>query len=224
VSSQKVITVDIWSDFVCPWCWIAKHRFEGALNQFEHKSLVQVNYRAYRIAPQEKPAQFGPAIATKFPSPDKADQVMDSAKTQGKTEGLDFNFETALYGDTLQAHCLVKSLIDPVRREALIERIFVESFTHGKSIFTKESLKEIALYVGISETVIDDAWKNARLESEVVRDELNVMHFGSGVPIYIFNSEILVSGAHSAARFLETLQSFASDRLLVNQEQAPTCN
>lgn len=53
-AESKLITIDVWSDFVCPWCWIAKRRFEIALADFEHKDLVQVNYKAFRLAAGQK--------------------------------------------------------------------------------------------------------------------------------------------------------------------------
>ncbi|MBF4988175.1 DsbA family oxidoreductase [Methylophilus sp. 14] len=221
--TNKVITVDIWSDFVCPWCWIAKHRFEKALKHFEHRSLVEVSYRSFRIAAEADPSPFKQAVTIKFLSEERASKLVAMVESQGQLEGLTYDFESMQFGDTLQAHCLVKSIIDPARRSALMERLYLDSTTYGKSLFTRESLKEIALDVGISEIVIDDAWRNQRLTAEVLRDELMALQYGSSVPLFVFNSNQVLSGAQSAAALLEMLNSLKPGIDATIVEDAPTC-
>lgn len=101
------ITVDIWSDFVCPWCWIAKKRFEKGLDAFEHKNQVTIQYHSYRLASGLTPQPFKDALY-KFGGKSGADAMMNHVKSAGELEGLIYNFNSMLFGDTLDAHAIVK--------------------------------------------------------------------------------------------------------------------
>lgn len=207
MTTQQVITIEIWSDFICPWCWIAKRRLEQALERFEHKKSVEVIYRAYRLSSNATPERFVAAVAQKFGSEARANKLMTMVAEQAAVEGLVYDFDNMLFGDTLQVHALVKAIIDPKRKAALIELLYEESTTNGMSIFDKESLKSIAIKAGISPVVIDDAWQNKRLEALVYQDEAASSRYGSSVPLFVFDSHVVVSGTHPAETILESLNS-----------------
>lgn len=82
------ITIDIWSDFVCPWCWIAKKRFEKALDVFENKDNVLIRHHSYRIASEFAPAPFKAAMYKKFGTEQGAELMMKQIKIAGESEGL----------------------------------------------------------------------------------------------------------------------------------------
>ena len=136
----KPLVVDIWSDFVCPWCWVAKRRFDNALAKFEHKDAVQVNVHAYRIAPNHAPEPFTAALAKKFRDPAAAQGMMNAVQQHAAAEGLDYQFETMLFGDTTDAHMLVKAVGDGPLQKRLVEALYEQSTTHGKSLFDRGSL------------------------------------------------------------------------------------
>jgi predicted DsbA family dithiol-disulfide isomerase len=107
---MKRVNVEIWSDFACPWCWIAKRRFEKAVQNLTGKIEVTVTPKAYRLAKGMKPADFQMAVQQKFGNAAAARQMMDTVAGHGAREGLTYNFGTMRFGDTRDAHALVKSV------------------------------------------------------------------------------------------------------------------
>jgi len=202
----KKYVVDIWSDFVCPWCWIAKRRFEKALEQFPDKDSVQVNVRAYRLAAnQQAPEPMIAALKRKLGNPHSADAMIDTVTKYGRAEGLDYRFSTMLFGDTAEAHVLVKAVQDTAVKKRLVEMLYEQSTTHGKSLFDRTSLTAIAKAADVSDESIELAWSSVGLRGEMEEDEHFAAQLGSGVPLFVFNNEFSVSGAQPEAAFIEAL-------------------
>lgn len=204
-SVSKKFVVDIWSDYVCPWCWVAKRRFEKALEKFPHKDSVQVNVRAYRLAPNHAAEPMVGALKRKLGSPAAAVTMMNTVKQYGQSAGLDYRFETMLFGDTADAHVLVKAVEDEAVKKNLVEALYEQSTTQGKSLFDRNSLKAIAKSVGVSDESIRLAWSSPDLRLQMQKDERAAAQFGSGVPFFVFNNSFSVSGAQPQEAFLQAL-------------------
>ncbi|AZF43385.1 isomerase, putative [Pseudomonas sp. R1-43-08] len=202
---SKKYVVDIWSDFVCPWCWIAKRRFEKALEQLSGKDSVQVNVRAYRLAANHAPEPMVAALKRKLGNPHSADAMMDTVTKYGRSDGLDYRFSTMLFGDTADAHVLVKAVADPVAKKRLVEMLYEQSTTHGKSLFDRSSLTAMAKAAGVSNESIELAWSSEELRVEMEEDEHFAARLGSGVPLFVFDNAFSVSGAQPVTAFLEAL-------------------
>ena len=202
---SKKYVVDIWSDFVCPWCWVAKRRFEKALDRFDEKDAVQINIRAYRLAASHAPEPMIAALKRKLGNADTAEAMMSTVLAYGKAEGLDYIFDTMQFGDTADAHLLVKAVEEPTVKKRLMEALYEQSTTHGKSLFDRSSLEAIAREVGVSEESIQLAWSSVELRVEMEEDEHLVARLGSGVPMFVFNNEFSLSGAQPEVVFLEAL-------------------
>lgn len=115
--SSTPLVVEIWSDFACPWCWVAKRRFEQALEGAPYAGRVQVEVRAYRLAPDYAAEPMAQAVAKKLGSQAAARAMMDAVSQHAAAAGLDYRFETMLFGDTMDAHVLVKAVpTRPCRR------------------------------------------------------------------------------------------------------------
>ncbi|KQE14901.1 isomerase [Acinetobacter pittii] len=200
------ITVDIWSDFVCPWCWIAKKRFEKGLDAFEHKNQVTIQYHSYRLASGLTPQPFKDALYKKFGGKSGADAMMSHVKSAGELEGLIYNFNSMLFGDTLDAHAIVKLAQQKGVGELLTEKFFKASITEGKSIFDHKVLVELANEVGVPREEANSAFSNNSLKQEVLKDEASAHAMGaSGVPLFIVNGKYSISGAQSVETFLNVL-------------------
>ena len=104
---KHTLTIDIWSDLVCPWCWIAKKRFEQGLNRFEFRDQVVIRHHSYRLAGGTPAMPFKDAIVKKLGSQHSAELMMDQVGTAGKSEGLIYNFDGMMFGDTEDAHTLL---------------------------------------------------------------------------------------------------------------------
>lgn len=202
---SKKYVVDIWSDYVCPWCWIAKRRFEKALENFPEKDDVQVNIRAYRLAANHAPEPMIAALKRKLGNPDSAETMMSTISKYGQADGLDYRFDTMMFGDTADAHVLVKAVEDTTVKKRLVEALYEQSTSHGKSLFDRASLEAIAKGAGVPDESIKLAWSSVELRVEMEADEHFAAQLGSGVPLFVFNNEFSVSGAQPETAFLEAL-------------------
>ncbi|MEH1711547.1 DsbA family oxidoreductase [Acinetobacter pittii] len=205
-SSSFDITIDIWSDFVCPWCWIAKKRFERGLEAFEHKALVTVQHHSFRIGAGSEVVPFSEVLLKKIGGKFGAEQLMQQVKVAGEEEGLIYNFNTMLFGDTLDAHRLVVAAREKRLDTKLIERLFQVSITEGKSIFDRNILTDLALEVGMELVDIRDAFTNTTYSKAVAQDENDVYtNKMNGVPLFIINKKYVISGAQQTETFLNVL-------------------
>lgn len=200
------ITIDVWSDFVCPWCWIAKKRFEKALDKFEHSGSVVVNHYSYRIGRSMRPLPFPEALIQKLGSSANADMMMKQVSNAGLSEGLVYNFESMLFGDTSKAHALTIAAREMGLGEEMAERLFFASTTEGRSIFDKEELVQLAKEVGVNEqkarSILDDDSKRDIVD----REESKAHSIGvRGVPFFLINKKFAISGAQPTEQFLNTL-------------------
>ncbi|KQE90075.1 MULTISPECIES: DsbA family oxidoreductase [Acinetobacter calcoaceticus/baumannii complex] len=218
------ITVDIWSDFVCPWCWIAKKRFEKGLNAFEHKNQVTIQYHSYRLANGLTPQPFKDALYKKFGGKSGADAMMSHVKSAGELEGLIYNFNSMLFGDTLDAHAIVKLAQQKGVGELLTEKFFKASITEGKSIFDHKVLVELANEVGVPREEANSAFSNISFKQEVLKDEASAHAMGaSGVPLFIINNKYSISGAQPIETFLSALEQVWEEKqneLMITEGQS----
>lgn len=219
---MKRVEVEVWSDFVCPWCWIAKIRLEKAAKSLSREVKLVVSYRAYRLARGMASENFKIALYNKFGSRVTAEGMMDAVAANGAMEGLVYNFDSMRFGDTTDAHVLVKSISSGEARSRLIERLFAASTTEGLDIFDRGVLRTIAGSIGLSETPID--FDDAALVSEVARDERRLSAVGSGVPLFVFNGKSFVSGAQREEVFRRALLQAAVDADDVSEESGASCS
>ncbi|MEJ8664992.1 DsbA family oxidoreductase [Pseudomonas sp. LP23] len=222
-AESKLITIDVWSDFVCPWCWIAKRRFESALADFEHKDLVQVNYKAFRLAAGQKAAPIKQVLVQKFGNEQSANGMIQAVTSNAREVGLVYNFDTMLFGDTTKAHALVKAVDDNDIKKVLSERLYKACTTDGRSIFEENSLSEIAAEVGISASFVQHAWNDQTLPNLIAKDEKEAREVANGVPLFVFNNGFYISGAQTVDAFKLALQRMYSSATEGESFQGQTC-
>lgn len=222
-AESKLITIDVWSDFVCPWCWIAKRRFESALADFEHKDVVQVNYKAFRLAVGQKAAPIKQVLVQKFGNEQSANGMIEAVTSNAREVGLVYSFDTMLFGDTTKAHALVKAVDDNDIKNALSERLYEACTTDGRSIFEENSLSEIAAEVGISASFVQHAWNDQTLPNLIAKDEKEAREVANGVPLFVFNNGFYISGAQTVDAFKLALQRMYSSATEGESFQGQTC-
>ncbi|HEN8709677.1 TPA: DsbA family oxidoreductase [Pseudomonas putida] len=222
-AESKLMTIDVWSDFVCPWCWIAKRRFESALADFEHKDLVQVNYKAFRLAAGQKAAPIKQVLVQKFGNEQSANGMIEAVTSNAREVGLVYSFDTMLFGDTTKAHALVKAVDDNDIKKALSERLYEACTTDGRSIFEENSLSEIAAEVGISASFVQHAWNDQTLPNLIAKDEKEAREVANGVPLFVFNNGFYISGAQTVDAFKLALQRMYSSATESESFQGQIC-
>lgn len=219
---MKTVHVDLWSDFVCPWCWIAKRRLERAAERLAGQVQVIVTNHSYRLAKGMAPMDFSTALAMKFGNERGAHQMMEAVAAHGAMEGLTYNFHTMRFGDTRDAHTVVKSLDDDAARHQMIEALSQASITDGQNIFDRDVLRSIAAQAGLSPAQI------AAIDFDRVRDieqdERRASAIANGVPLFLLNGKTSLSGAQPVETFVAALSQAATESpVTMNTEQGASC-
>ena len=216
--TRPTVTVDIYSDVVCPWCYIGKRRFEVALDQVGEDlgADLDITYRPYQLDPTAAPEVSTPvfeAYARKFGGEERAAQIIDHVTTTAADDGLEFNMDKALRANTLLAHRLLWLAAQPdspVAQEELKERLLKAYFTDGLAIGDPDVLADCAAEVGFDRTDVVEFLASERGTAEVGA-ELDVARDSgiTAVPTYVFNGQWAVPGAQDPETFVRVLGKMA---------------
>jgi len=206
--------VDIWSDIVCPWCYVGKRRFETALAAFD-AATIEVVHHSFQLnpaAPRDRTTDRRQMLMQKYRLTEARVDELDAQMTHlAAAEGLQYRLEGTVTGNTFDAHQLVHLAHEHGRQDAMLERLYHAYFSEGRSVFDQESLVELAQEAGLDRDTARAALAGARYAS-AVRDDMELARrIGiTGVPFFVIDSHYGVSGAQSSARFLEALTSAAA--------------
>jgi predicted DsbA family dithiol-disulfide isomerase len=207
----ETVQVEIWSDVVCPWCAIGKRRFEAALADFEHRDDVEVRYRSFELDPTTPRTVEGNAtqrLADKYGVPLAQAQAMEQrVKDQAATVGLDFRFDKARPGNTVDAHRLLHLAADRGLQAELKERLMLAYFTEGEQIGDVDTLVRQAGAVGLDEDEARGVLESDKYLAEVREDQATARALGiSGVPFFVLDRKFGVSGAQPEEVMLDALR------------------
>ncbi len=208
--------VDIWSDIVCPWCYVGKRRFESALAAYDAGRDVEIVHHAFQLnpsAPRDRTSSRREMLMTKYRLTPEQMAATDARMTQlAAEEGLDYHLEDTVTGNTRDAHRLVHFAREQGRQDAMIERLYRAYFTDGRSVFDQESLVGLAADVGVDADAARDALREGRYDSAVQEDVDLARRIGvTGVPFFVFNGKYGLSGAQPSSVFLEALSRATDD-------------
>ena len=213
MSGMAPLTVEIWSDVVCPWCYVGKRRFEAALAQFPGD--VEVTWRSFELDPDAPPVRevSGPEhLAAKYGmSVDQARASNAQLTDLAAAEGLEYDLEHTRGGNTFDAHRLIHLAAAHDRQDAAKERLMRAYFSEREPIGDRETLVRLIAEVGIdpdeARAVLDgDAYADA-----VRADEALAARFGiRGVPFFVLDRRYGVSGAQPPELLLQALETACS--------------
>jgi len=194
------VKVEIWSDVVCPWCYIGKRRFEAALAAFAHRDEVEVVWRSFELdptAPAEREGGYAQNLASKYGTTvERAQEMIDSMTATAAAEGLAFAFDVARPGSTFDAHRVLHLAAARGRQDALKERLLRATFTDGEPIGDAETLVRLAAGAGLDADEVRAVLASDRYAAEVRADEAQARAYGiSGVPFFVVDGRYGVSGA-----------------------------
>jgi predicted DsbA family dithiol-disulfide isomerase len=213
--------IEIWSDVVCPWCYIGKRRFEQALADFPGRDEVEVVYRSFELdprAPDRGTESVVEALGRKYGGGAPAGRRMVDQVSQAATEvGLDFDFADATHNRTLDAHRLLHlALLEggPALQARLKEAFLAAYFTQGRSMGDLVVLRQVASAVGLDPQRVDEVLASDEFSQDVRDDIDQARAFGiSGVPFFVVDEKLGVSGAQPVEVFAQTLeQAWAESR------------
>ena len=202
--------VEIWSDIVCPWCYIGKRRFERALGSFAHGDEVEVTYRSFELDPSVPKDVTTPTVgmlASKYGM--TADQARDAQRKmeeRAAQDGLTFRMNNLRSGNTRDAHRLLHLAKDSDRQADLVERLHRGYFTEQLSIFDHAVLTRIAVEAGLDRNEAADVLASEEYGPAVETDEAMAAALGvTGVPFFVIDRRYAFSGAQPAEAMSQLL-------------------
>ena len=202
--------VEIWSDVVCPFCYIGKRKFEKALGEFAHRPDVQIEWKSFQLTPDFVPVpgeNIHASLAKKKGVSEAEGRRMNDYMTQAAKEvGLDYRFDKAIPANTFLAHQLIHFAAHQGKQDAMKERLFAAYYLEGQDLNALDTLASQAAAIGLDAEAARQALLAGTYANEVRRDEYEAQQIGvRGVPFFVFEDKYAVSGAQPSEVFAEVL-------------------
>jgi predicted DsbA family dithiol-disulfide isomerase len=203
--------VDIWSDVICPWCYIGKRRFESALAGFEHAPDVEIHWRSFELDPHAPPARDGdPAarLASKYGlTVEQAQAAQNRLTTLATTEGLDYRLDRTRPGNTFDAHRLIHLAGDRGRQDAVKERLLAAYLCEGQPIGDTAVLLSEAVTAGLDPGEVKELLEGDAYAGDVRADEREAREREiTGVPFFLIDGTFTIPGAQDRDTMLIVLR------------------
>lgn len=208
-AERNVLVVDVVSDVVCPWCFIGKRHLEAALAQHPEGATATVRWHPFELNP-DLPAAGVPRkdyLERKFGGPQRAAQIYARVREAGAQAGIAFDFDRiATQPNTRDAHRLIAWTQASGDAGALVERLFRGYFLEGRNIADTDTLVELAVEAG-GDREATRAWlASGRGSAEIAQAETRARELGiTGVPFFIFDGKVGLSGAHPPGALIEAI-------------------
>lgn len=219
--------VEIWSDVVCPWCYVGKRRFEAAVRELVPDA--DVHWRAFELdprAPVTTDLSLTQMLSKKYGmSEDKARQMQANITSTGALDGIEFHFEHAKTGNTFSAHVLIQWAQEQGFGTAVKERFMKAYFTDGEAISDVDVLLKMVGELGLDAEAGRLALQDERWATRVREDELMARQLGiSGVPFFVFDGKYGVSGAQPVEVLKQVISKVVEESGGMAVGQAPGCD
>jgi predicted DsbA family dithiol-disulfide isomerase len=203
--------VDIWSDVVCPWCYVGKRRFEAALARFPHRDGVKVHWHSFELDPRAPRVREGDRLghlAAKYGISREQARAMEGAITEAaESLGLELRLDRARGGNTFDAHRLLHLAETHGLGDAVKERFLRAHFTDGEPIGDPDVLRRVAVDAGLPPAEVDEVLAGDRYTDAVRADEAQARAYGAtGVPFFVIDETYGISGAQSPEVFTNVLE------------------
>lgn len=224
--------VEIWSDVVCPWCYIGKRRFESALAGFEHAADVEVQWRAFELDPtttSQLTRAEGPsdaharALAAKFGrSLPEVQQMVDHVDATARAEGLEFHQDVSVPANTVKAHQLLHLAGERGVQGAVEERLMRAHFAEGEPVGDDETLVRLVAEAGLDADEARTVLAQDTYLDAVRADVAEAAALGArGVPFFVVDRRYGISGAQSVEHFRHVLQQAWQESRPLTMVSAP---
>ncbi|PWI20903.1 protein-disulfide isomerase [Streptomyces sp. Act143] len=209
--------VEIWTDIACPWCYVAKTRFEQGLAAFAHRDQVEVVYRSFELNPQAENGTVPiiDAVAAQY-GRTREQQVAreEQAAAMAREVGLGFRIGGRVFGNTFDLHRLIHFAKTRGLQNEFMDLAYRANFAEERSVYDRDTQISLAVEAGLdadeARAVLDDP---DRFAAEVRADERAATEVGvSGVPFFVLNRRYGVNGVQSPAAFTRALEQAWADR------------
>ena len=208
--------VEVWSDIMCPFCYIGKRNYETALKQFEGKNNIEIEWHSFQLDPTipkntgRKENVYQYLAEKKGISYEQSAKLHESLIQTAKKAALEYNFDKAIVANSFDAHRLIQLAKTKGLGDEAEERLFQAYFTEGRDFGDHETLIEIGIELGLPSEEIKEALTADEFAAKVEEDIREADDIGvPGVPFFVFDRRYAVSGAQPPEYFLQALkQSF----------------
>ncbi len=209
--------VEIWSDIICPWCYIGKRRFEAALERFVHRDKVEVMWRSFELdpsAPRRRELEYSEHLAKKYGmSLEQAEASQQRLTDLATAAGLEYHLGATKGGNSFDAHRLLHLAAASGLQDALNERLLRGYFTEGEAIGEPDVLAHLAVEAGLDRDEAVGLLAGDRFSEEVRVDERRARLLGiNGVPFFAIDERYGISGAQPSELILSALDQAWAER------------
>lgn len=215
--------IEIWSDVMCPFCYIGKKNFETALEQFSNKNGIEVEWKSFQLDPSLPEVQDSNytdyLMVSKGLGRPQVEGMLNNVTQMAKGVGLEYDFDRAVMVNSFKAHRVLQLAKMRGLGDAAEERLFRAFFTEGRNIADDDTLLELGKEAGLNETEIRSSLSDERYSDMVKQDIQEARAIGvTGVPFFVFNRKYAVSGAQPPQAFLQTLEKAYAEWREANPE------
>jgi len=215
--------IEIWSDVMCPFCYIGKRNFETALAQFPDKEHIEVVWKSFQLDPTmpevANETQEEYLVKRKGMSVEQVKGMLENVTQSAKQVGLDYHLDKSVVVNSQKAHRLIQFAKTKGLGDEVEERLFKAFFTEGKSIADIETLTQLGKEIGLDETELQTAFTDDKYAYLVKQDIQEARQIGvRGVPFFVIDRKYAISGAQPAEAFLQNLEKAFPEWRKLNPE------
>lgn len=203
--------IEIWSDVMCPFCYIGKKRFDTALEKFQHKDEVEVEWKSYQLNPHlttQTDKNINEYLAEhKGISIEEARSLNEHVTAMAAEVGLTYKMDEAVVANSFMAHRMTHFAKTKGKQSELEELLFKSYFTEGKNIDDLETLLQLGEEIGLDKNELKSILEGNQFAEDVQKDIYEAHQVGlKGVPFFVYNNQYGISGAQPKELFEQTLQ------------------
>lgn len=203
--------VEIWSDVMCPWCYIGKRKFEKALEQFPQKDRIEVEWKSFQLNPdmETDPSKniIDYLVEAKGITADHATQMLDNVTNVAAEVGLEYHMDKAVLANSFDSHRFIQFAKKNKKGDEAEEQLFHAYFTEGKNTADHDTLIDLGVKIGLDAGTVKSVLDSNQYADEVRKDVYEAQQVGArGVPFFVLDRKYAVSGAQQSDTFLGALQ------------------
>lgn len=217
MTETQTLQIDVWSDIVCPFCYIGKRHLEDALKRTGLGDSVDIVWHSFELAPEAETnteANIYEELASrKGWSVEQSKQIHDQMEERAKQAGLDFHFDRTIPANSFRAHRLLHLAKRHGCQDEIKENLLKAYFTDGKNIDDESVLIRTGIYHGLKEAEIRDALTSETIAEEIQSDIQAAQRIGiQGVPFFVLNQKYAISGAQPVDVFVDALEKLREEQ------------
>ncbi len=226
---QEKITVEVWSDVVCPFCYLGKKKLENAIKELEAEQLVEVIWKSFQLDPNFPKDTALPSaeyLSQRKGYPiDQVRAMSHHLANQGLEYGIDFQFEKALTFNTFDAHRLIHWANEFHKSNELKQAFLIAYFTNGENLSQAENLIKVVCSIGLDSEKAKAVLDSDKYAEEVRQDIYQAQQVGvRGVPFFLINNNQTISGAQDDKVFVKALKAeMKKTKPLISSEYGAAC-